>query len=297
MAKSKYYKHPKWGHVYGEELIFPQGRLAWCNHLVTPQEPMEPKPGEQKGKPRYGVDLLIPKTDDNTEFFTRLSNMLTEMVALYNEGLPTTLAINSFVSDGDAKDTEQYPFNAGNWVFTARNAEKPRCINAAAADIDPATLAGGMTGRIVATPMITAKGVSYKLTIVQMISDDGTRFAGGRRDSTDLLKALQIGSPATVATLAIPTAPVLNASVNQAVPQPQIPQAQPVQPAPVAQAQPVAAKVAVPAVAKATPQIVPAHIAANPNKVNPVIKASQPVPAVNPIAGPVVGKKAAINLV
>ena len=291
--------------MYGEELIFPQGRLAWTNHLVTPQEAPEPKAGEQKGKPRYSVDLLIPQDADNTAFFQKLADMITEMLAIFNEGKQTSLAVNNLVTDGNTLNLEQYPFNAGNWVFTARNADKPRVINAAAVDIDPATLAGGMTGRIVATPMVTASGVSYKLSVVQQIADDGTRFAGGRRDTSDLLKALQLtGTTETQANVAALAVPEVAAPAPQAVATPQVavPQAKPVAvpaaPAvPASQAQPVQMPGVKPAVAKVTPQIVPAHIAANPNKVNPVVKATQPVPAVNPIAAPVVGKKAAIKLV
>ena len=48
MKPEDFYKHPKFGQVYGRPEVTPTGRCSWPT-LVKPQDPPPPKPGEQPG--------------------------------------------------------------------------------------------------------------------------------------------------------------------------------------------------------------------------------------------------------
>lgn len=188
--KKQYYKHPKYGHVYGEDIRTPTGRAAWPA-LVEPKEPPPPQPGQAKGAPRYECTLLLPKLDiDVIAFKALMQKMVDGMLARYNEGQKAKLSELTLFADGDSFDLEKYPYYAGNYIMVARNAEKPRVANTARPKpqlIADSAVQGGNKVRFVVTPLITAKGVSYKLLLVQYVEDDGTKFAGARPDPMRLL--------------------------------------------------------------------------------------------------------------
>lgn len=186
MAKSKYYKHPKFGHVYGEDIRVPVSRVAWP-YLVTPR-PM--KEGSE-GAPRFEVTFLLPKEDPQTEFFLNaMKTMSGEMVELFNKGRGTSIAITNVVGDGDNPwpgfDKDAYPYYAGNWIVTARNTQLPTIVGPEKTPIEGSVIKAGMKCKAVVTPIVTSHGVSYKLGIIQLIEDDGTSW-GFKKDLTAML--------------------------------------------------------------------------------------------------------------
>ena len=194
--KKAYYKHPKFGHVYGELIASPVGRCCWPS-LVNPKAPPPPQEGQAPGQPRYEVTVLLPKDSPKVdEFVEKISTMATEMLKLFNEGRKAKVSDIEMVQDGDAYDLEKYPFYKGCYVLVARNANNPKVINhdkPKSSVIEPKEIAGGMKVRVLVTPLITAHGLSYKLEVCQLISDDGTRFGGGQRDTIGFLDALEDG--------------------------------------------------------------------------------------------------------
>lgn len=195
MTKSKYYKHPKFGHVYGDTIATPIGRASWPS-LVTPKEPPPPQEGQQKGQPRYEVTLLIPKDGEKVkDWLKAVGSMTKAMISLYNQGKSGKLGECALLKDGDDPevDLEKYPYYAGNWVLVARNTKQPvikstKKIEGKLEVLEPNAIIGGMKIRCVVTPLVTAHGVSYKLEWVQLVQDDGTRYGGGTKDFNELLE-------------------------------------------------------------------------------------------------------------
>lgn len=208
---TNYWKHPQFGHVYCGDLATPPGRFVWAS-LVTPKAAPPPQEGQPPGQPRYELSLLLPKTDPKVkEFIVQLEALVKGGLEVFNKGRSATIGINSIfgkVGDGDTWDAEKYPYYKGHWVLAARNALKPKVLGKAREEIAPETIKGGMIGRLVITPMITAHGASYKLLIAQLINDDGVRYGGGARDVTDLLTELDDVSsaqgPVETAKLPVP---------------------------------------------------------------------------------------------
>ena len=201
---SKYYKHPKFRHVYGQTLATPVGRIYWPS-LVTPKAPPPPKPGEQPGSARFEVSIGFDKADSRLLVFkTQLKEMTDEMVALFNEDRKSTLGSCSLLLDGDeyiagaADRAEKYPYYKGRMVLTARNAKEipdKHVLDRQNNQIPRSTFAGGMECKLVVTPMCTAHGISYKLEVVQLWNDDGTRYGGGGRNPLELLAACEDAEP------------------------------------------------------------------------------------------------------
>ena len=229
---SKYYKHPQFGMVFGEDLVSPIGRLAWPS-LVTPKDPPPPKPGEQPGKPRFEATILYKKGNPKIDsFLETVAGQAGEMQTLYNQGKATTISIGSIVKDGDSFDMTKYPYYADHWVLIARNATQPEMCDANNADIPASSFIGGMKVRAMLQPMVTAHGLSYKLKLLQLVADDGTRFAGGTRDYRSLLGALDEEGEETEA-VAEEVAPQVEAPV--AATPPKKPVGRPAKPAPIVQ--------------------------------------------------------------
>lgn len=190
---NNFYKHPKYGHVYGESMKTPVGRIAFPS-LKEPKA-YQAKPGEQQQAPRYEVTLILDKDAEDTQaFMDALSEMAGGMLELFNEGSSTSISINALVKDGDdAKkfDPEKYPYYANSWILALRNAQLPTLVFADKSPCDWAVFPGGVRCRAVITPLITSRGMSYKLEVLQFVQDDGRRFGGGSRpDHTALLDAI-----------------------------------------------------------------------------------------------------------
>jgi hypothetical protein len=176
--KNKYYKHPKYGHVYGDRGVTPFGRAAWPA-LITPKDPPPPQEGQQPGAPRFELVLLLKKTDLSVKKYKKhIESMKDEMVVLFNKGRSAKMSVEDVFQDGDEFDLEKYPYYKGNYILTARNAKDVNVVDGKKRDIDKNMVEGGNIVCLVVCPMITAHGISYKLEIVQYIKDDGVRFAG-----------------------------------------------------------------------------------------------------------------------
>ncbi len=191
---SNFYKHPQYGMVYCGETVTPKGRICWPASLVTAKDAPPPKEGQAPGKPRFEGTLILNKLDPAViKFVEDLAAVIAEGLVLFNKGNPTTLGINSIFGkygDGDAWDAEKYPYYKGHWVLTARNSDTPKVVDANRNSIEPQELKGGMPGRFVMTPLITAHGASYKLLIVQKFDGDFEPIAGGARNVMGLLEEL-----------------------------------------------------------------------------------------------------------
>lgn len=262
---SKYYKHPKFKHVYGEELNTPAGRIAFV-HLVTPQDPPPPEPGQAPGQPRFEATLVLDKNSQYVgPFLEEIATMAGEMLDCYNEGNPAKLSIESVVKDGDSYDMEKYPYYKNSWILVARNVKQPESLDSQAENIAHSSFIGGQQCRFRVQPLITSKGLSYKLKVVQLLRDDGTRFAGGVKDYKNLMAICSPEDSCEPAEVEA-EAPVVEAPKVQAAPKA------------------VAAKVAVkPAVA---PKVDAASIRARAaaRAVAPAPEAAKPIPAKAPAA-------------
>lgn len=192
---SKYYKHPQYGHVYGQAVKTPLMRLVWPS-LLKPKDAPPPKEGQTQGAPRYEISGLLAKDGADTKVFIDvLKKMTDEMLELFNKGRSATIgACKTFgkYGDGDEADAEKYPYYKNQWVLTARNAVPVKVVDNTMPKpvvIDAKVIVGGVLGHLAVTPMITAHGISYKLEAVQLVEDDGTRFGGGQKDAVELFGA------------------------------------------------------------------------------------------------------------
>lgn len=189
----KLYKHPKFGHVYGERIKTGMGRILWP-HLVTAKENTFPvKEGEKQPEPKFETTFLFPKEHKETASFLKdLKEMADEMIELYNKGQKVKVSIDTddLVKDGDAMDEIKYPFCADNFTLVARHKDAPEIYDADVNDVEPKEVLMGMKGLLVVKPLCTAKGISFQLLTVQLGKDDGIRWGGGGKDSKDLLSAI-----------------------------------------------------------------------------------------------------------
>ncbi len=224
---AKYYKHPKFGHVYGLPITTPIGRLVWP-HLVTAKAPPPPKPGEAPGSPRFEVAVLIEKGPTADQFIKELKLMTDEMAVLFNDKRSAKLGEFRLLQDGDEADMEKYPYYKNRWVLVGRNVAETDVVDKKKQIMDRASVVGGMKGRLVVTPLITAHGASYKLGVTQIVEDDGVRYGGGTKDMTTLLdvidglsdvpEAEQAANEALVVQVAVAAETPKAASVAQVAP-------------------------------------------------------------------------------
>lgn len=179
--------------VYGDAIITPIGRFSWPA-LDVPRDPPPPKPGETPGKPRYEVNLLLPKEDKTVlEFKARVEAISADMITLYNaNSQKSKLAGGDVFRDGDSSDKEKYPYDLGNWVMTARNTTLPDIYDVEKNTMEGSVIKGGMLGRLIVIPHLGATGMSYKMEIVQLLKDDNVRFGGGKPDYLGLLDAIDM---------------------------------------------------------------------------------------------------------
>lgn len=182
----------KFNIVYGEPMVSPQGRFSWPS-LAEPKAPLPPKEGEKPGTPKYEVTLLLPKTDPQVvKFVKQLEKIAAEMVPLYNQRAQNEIAkVKRILRDGDQSDLEKYPNEEGHWLLTARFKDRPDILGKNQEEIAPDFIKGGMIGRLVVTPSLSAGGLGYGLNVVQFFSDDGVRFGGTKQDYRSLLEDLE----------------------------------------------------------------------------------------------------------
>ena len=186
MTNVKYYKHPQYGHVYGTELMIPEVRCCWPS-LVKPKDPPPPKPGMPEGSPRYELTFLLPATKEVNKFIADIERMTKEMLEVYNKGNKAPIGSLVLYSDGNKSDLEKYPFYEDNKIITARNQKMPIIVDQKRNSAEASIITGGCFVQALITPLLTARGVSYKLNAVQLRRDDGVKFGGGStRDLTSM---------------------------------------------------------------------------------------------------------------
>lgn len=234
MSKSKYYKHPRFGMVYGNDTLTPVGTLVWPA-LTKPKDPPPPKPGEEPGRPRHEVTILFDKEEETVAFFKEaLEAVKDDMVEYYNEGKGVTIAVGAVLIDGDSGkiDLEKYPYYAGKWGMVIRNAQLPKFVDRDKnVELEARDFEGGMKVRANFQPMVTAHGFSYKLKALQRWEDTGERFGGGMRDDLSIFDDCEDAQDAPIkeqyvddvgteevveATPAAPTPPAKKAAVASA---------------------------------------------------------------------------------
>lgn len=195
MAENKYYKHPKYGHVYGVNTPTPIGRIVW----VSLVEPKLGKVTDQNPNPtaKYQVTFLFPKTNEAVKaFLASTKKQADEIVAIFNKGRPTQLSVTSIFKDGDNYDHEKYPYYKDNWVLPASNPKPVAIVNQQKTPIEAKTILGGMLCRGVVVPLCTAAGgITYRLEMLQLAKDDGVRYGGGRPDPGSFLDAISGDAP------------------------------------------------------------------------------------------------------
>lgn len=191
--KTKYYKHPKFGQVYGEPIATPIGRLAWP-YLVEKKEPMDPLPGQAPQEPRYEVTIVFAQSDPKVQAFLKdLKEMVDGMVATFNQGRPTKIAIgDSILKDGNNSDLEKYPFYKDSFYMVARTPKEVICLSSDGVSNTPKeSFVGGVQIRAQVCPLCTSHGISFRLEMVQFVKDDQVRFGGGTRSPIRLLEAIE----------------------------------------------------------------------------------------------------------
>lgn len=186
------YGRDDFNNVYGADTIStPRGRFAWP-YLVTPK----PVRAGMQGKPRYEVTLVLPKDDPKVKtFLAAVRKEAKPMFEEYNKDQKTKILFDPEdipnIQDGDNFDAEKYPYYANSWVICPKNVRLPQIVNADKEPIEGSFIKGGMIGKCLVLPMVTTKGLSFRVEIVQFLKDDGVRFAGGTRNPADLLAKLE----------------------------------------------------------------------------------------------------------
>lgn len=102
------------------------------------------------------------------------------------------------VRDGDAVDWDGFE---GHWFIRATSKKRPGVLNAGKHEIlDPGEVFGGLICRaqINAYPYDNkSKGVSFGLSNLQILKDDGTTYESGRQKASEAFEAFDDGDAAT----------------------------------------------------------------------------------------------------
>jgi hypothetical protein len=148
-------------------------RASYCNLTA-------PRAAQQGGDPKYGVTLLIPKTDTAT--YQDIVNSIEAAAqaatgSLWNGVRPPVLESVIWDGDGVRKNGTAFgPECKGHWVVTASTKNKPQVVDLNGNDLLPQDIYSGM--RVRATVNFFGylnsgkKGVGCGLGNVQKLRDD-----------------------------------------------------------------------------------------------------------------------------
>lgn len=208
---SKYWTNPVNKIVKcNEELETPVGRAAWV--WLTELKPDDRK--DKDGKPyarKYSITVYIPKNGAKTQkFIDEASAVAKEMIDLYNGMSSTKVADSPVLKDGDLKDPEKNPNCQGCWILEATSPEVIRVVDGSCdpKTIDAKMVVGGVKVKLLVRPKFSSNGgVGYDLKMVQLVKDDGVRFAGTAKDLTKLFTACEEEEEAGSMTEAAPETP------------------------------------------------------------------------------------------
>lgn len=161
-------------------------RLSYAN-LTTPRAVL---PG---ATPKYGVSLLIPKTDTAT-----VADIKASIQAAYDEGVSRKWGgahplMKEILHDGDGLRASGLPYGEecrGHWVIAAASTQKPHVvgIDNITCELAPSDIYSGMYARVTinffAYDSAGNKGVGCGLGNV-LKTRDGEPFAGGASAESD----------------------------------------------------------------------------------------------------------------
>lgn len=172
-------------------------RLSYVN-LVTP------KVSQRGGEPKYGVTLLIPKTDTAT-----LADITSSIQAAYDDGVTKKWGglhpkQKEILHDGDGVRDNGQPYGdecKGHYVITASSKNKPQVvgIDNISCELAPNDIYSGMYARVTINffPYDTegSKGVGCGLGNV-MKTADGEPLSGGASAASDFADFGNAAQPA-----------------------------------------------------------------------------------------------------
>lgn len=179
-------------------------RLSYCN-LTTPRA------SQQGGEPKYGVTLLIPKSDAAT-----LNDIAKSIEAAYEDGVTRKWGgarpqMKVLLHDGDGLRPSGLPFGdecKGHYVINASSKNKPQVvgIDNINTELAPNDIYSGMYARVTlnffAYDTSGSKGVGCGLGNV-MKTKDGEPLAGGASAASDFA---DVGNAVTPPAFAAPAA-------------------------------------------------------------------------------------------
>lgn len=175
----EFYKNAYNG-IHGSMIATPWARAAFVG-LVTPNNKFDP--------PKYGLSLLCPKEDkdypvqskDKKAQLKEIQSMCQEMSKQLFGAKPPKSEY-PFLRDGDTQKYDGYP---GNWVIVAKNTEQPEMAAGQTVEVVKA----GLWVRAVVIPYLDKRGFSYKLVKLNVLHDDGVRYAAAPK-ADGILEAL-----------------------------------------------------------------------------------------------------------
>ena len=171
------------------QIILPKTRL--CYPKLWEAQAMKNDP---TSKPRFGAELLLPKTDIKTK--AKLDKEIKRLADLHFKGvIPKSKDL--FIKDGDHEDFSNRPETDGHWVISANRAEnqgRPKIV-----DKNPSVALIPSDGRPYAGCYVAALIGIFKpdnwakitagLEIVQF-ADDGERFGATVPNAEDIMPDL-----------------------------------------------------------------------------------------------------------
>lgn len=183
-----------------KKILTGEGICSYPN-LFKPQASQDGDPE----KARYGMTILIPKTDQNT--YSDILNTINYVKdeALKNEwkGIaPNDLRIPLY--DGDGTTPQGMPFGEeckGHWVIRMKSKRKPQVVHISnlGTDLLESDVYAGMKCRVTfnvyAYQGATGKGISFGLGNV-LKTGEGTPLSGGAASASSDFAGLEQAAPA-----------------------------------------------------------------------------------------------------
>ena len=184
----KYYEN-RYGNVYGTMTATPIGRATFV-HLAEPNAKYQPA--------KYGVHVLFPKNDEATKKGLNVLIGMCKRMAEQKYGKKVPAFTYGPVRDGDEQTYQGF---SGCWYIKCSSKQRVEVVDTARKGLDPLLIVPGVKIRAVVTPVLFDSGVSYQLSMVQFVADDGVRYYGGT-DPKSLLSALDVETPSEEPTAA-----------------------------------------------------------------------------------------------